>query len=485
MADSLIADWKKRGSYHFSSLVPATFKNHKVVMTFAELGEGIFLNTSCLPEGRLSACVQEVLEKGLRELHANELLEDPPALIHEGARVFTQYTPTLSSTPWIPIEGPPEIQLMTDLQWLLTDMAWSRPHSNVSALQRPHDPYFWSIPASSGLAELHEQAAAISAHTTDDAAHVPGNSSDELQVHDNKSKVSIVHTGDAVAQQAWCKYELDPTAQCPDTSRERAESVDFYVSHAVRDSWRHKRNMFLNFAFLYEYYGVVLAGSFASVAVVFPFVWGVAELLGGTAWGPFMLCLCVVTGSITVLLLSWPSAALWFPPCFAPWNVFGTGTTFWLEGLCEEIWSDSNARVQGRLKQLRASNQLLVLFSSDTLSELWPVFELAMFSRWHKDENRLEDFIHMLGLDWDIFTSDLQQSEEDRLLDFSCRQAWCWNPEDRAVLLNTIRDEWGTEQAFDEYVQQELPQIALKCKQRFAVLPFKAAEGIFEIMLGN
>ena len=54
------------------------------------------------------------------------------------------------------------------------------------------------------------------------------------------------------------------------------------------------------------------------------------------------------------------------------------------------------------------------------------------------------------------------------LRNFSCETAHCFKPIDLATVLNFIRQEWGSEQAFDDFVHNELPSVLRASKRRYA-----------------
>ena len=63
---------------------------------------------------------------------------------------------------------------------------------------------------------------------------------------------------------------------------------------------------------------------------------------------------------------------------------------------------------------------------------------------------------------------ELSSDELATLTSFRCREALTYRPGDRGVLLAEIRKEWGSEEAFDAFVQRELPPILAGNKQRYA-----------------
>jgi hypothetical protein len=65
----------------------------------------------------------------------------------------------------------------------------------------------------------------------------------------------------------------------------------------------------------------------------------------------------------------------------------------------------------------------------------------------------------------------LTEAELEPLRRFSCRDAQCYQASDRGALLQIIHDEWvGGAEAFDLYVQTELPPIFAESKRQYHLL---------------
>ena len=89
----------------------------------------------------------------------------------------------------------------------------------------------------------------------------------------------------------------------------------------------------------------------------------------------------------------------------------------------------------------------------------------------HK-EHAPTDKLILLSTDWPSSLSPAKRStlddDELRLLrDFSCRKAHCFKPIDRATVLHDIREQWGSEEAFDAFVQDELPAVLESSKRQY------------------
>ena len=78
----------------------------------------------------------------------------------------------------------------------------------------------------------------------------------------------------------------------------------------------------------------------------------------------------------------------------------------------------------------------------------------------------------LFSLDWPTslcsYVPETIHQEAEWLRNLSCETAHCFKPIDRATVLNFIRQEWGSEQAFDEFVHNELPSVLRASKRRYA-----------------
>ena len=72
------------------------------------------------------------------------------------------------------------------------------------------------------------------------------------------------------------------------------------------------------------------------------------------------------------------------------------------------------------------------------------------------------------------------------LSEFRCRDAQCWRPVDRAVLLHEIRSAWGSEAAFDDFVRAQMPALLARSKRRFRGGLFWAEVArMFDLVFGD
>ena len=65
---------------------------------------------------------------------------------------------------------------------------------------------------------------------------------------------------------------------------------------------------------------------------------------------------------------------------------------------------------------------------------------------------------------------------------YSCVDAKCYMPKDRAFVLAAIRREWGSEDNFDQFVRTELMEILRQGKERFVRRPVKIVASVLQLL---
>jgi len=96
----------------------------------------------------------------------------------------------------------------------------------------------------------------------------------------------------------------------------------------------------------------------------------------------------------------------------------------------------------------------------------------------------------LLSLEWPATWSPLKRrrlttAEAAQLRDFSCLDASCYKPADRAMLLQRIEDEWGSAAEFDTFVRTELRDVMADCKLQFHGRMARIAAESIELVLGG
>ena len=118
-----------------------------------------------------------------------------------------------------------------------------------------------------------------------------------------------------------------------------------------------------------------------------------------------------------------------------------------------------------------ASERMVVLMGDQYLSRLWCVYELSEFVLLHRKS--LEGRLRVIGLDWPAWWNPinwfreptLSAAEKRMITRFSCRIARCERTADRQHILAEIRKGWGSEEAFDVWMQDSMEQVLLWSKR--------------------
>ena len=68
---------------------------------------------------------------------------------------------------------------------------------------------------------------------------------------------------------------------------------------------------------------------------------------------------------------------------------------------------------------------------------------------------------------------------------FRGERAKCFKPSDRAMLLGRIRDEWGSEEAFDKFVHTELREVMVQSKAQYQRRMKEVAAESVDLLFGD
>jgi hypothetical protein len=77
---------------------------------------------------------------------------------------------------------------------------------------------------------------------------------------------------------------------------------------------------------------------------------------------------------------------------------------------------------------------------------------------------------------------ELDKDEIRQLAEYSCLDAQCQMPADRVYVLASIRQNWGSEENFDNFVRTELPAILLEGKKDFMGRSTRIMHRVFELL---
>ena len=96
----------------------------------------------------------------------------------------------------------------------------------------------------------------------------------------------------------------------------------------------------------------------------------------------------------------------------------------------------------------------------------------------------------LLSLSWNSSLSPFKQAKlSDKELNwfrsFSCREAQCFKPSDRAFVMNAIREEFGSENEFDKFVQTQLPKVLAVSKHEYSTQLVSVASEALQMVFGT
>ena len=116
------------------------------------------------------------------------------------------------------------------------------------------------------------------------------------------------------------------------------------------------------------------------------------------------------------------------------------------------------------------------------------VYELATFCRMHKDH--LDKRLLLLSPTWpSVFnpfkSAQLTEEELKPLTHFKLAEVQCAMPRDRAIVLEAIRREWGSEAAFEGFVRTELPKVLAASKRSYSQQMARVAGRAFDMAFGG
>ena len=96
----------------------------------------------------------------------------------------------------------------------------------------------------------------------------------------------------------------------------------------------------------------------------------------------------------------------------------------------------------------------------------------------------------MLSPEWpSVFnpfkSAQLSEEELAPLTGFRLAEVQCAMPRDRAIVLDAIRREWGSEDRFERFVRTQLPEVLAASKRRYTRQIASVMERAFQIAFGG
>jgi len=198
---------------------------------------------------------------------------------------------------------------------------------------------------------------------------------------------------------------------------------------------------------------------------------------------------------IVVLVLS----LLWFAlaaqrclptkgtPAFLSEQLNG-GTTVWVDKTCADQHNVAGFLEQGIDFFMLRCDRMVAFASKSYFTRAWCIFELATWCHVHRDN--LDGKLFLASLDWDHFASaykaaELSEEELDTMRTFSLDNMRSFKASDQADVLAAIRKRWGSEEAFEAFVQTQLPRVLAKCKRQYYGLVQKTLSDTLEKALDS
>ena len=124
-------------------------------------------------------------------------------------------------------------------------------------------------------------------------------------------------------------------------------------------------------------------------------------------------------------------------------------------------------------------------------TRLWCVYELATFTKMHgmHKSDAPSGTLLLLSLQWPSsfwpFKGKTMSADERKWFsEFDCRKAGCFKPADRAFVLAAIRDDFGSEEAFDMFVRTQLPKVLERSKRQYSSQLWNVAKEVGDLVFG-
>lgn len=172
----------------------------------------------------------------------------------------------------------------------------------------------------------------------------------------------------------------------------------------------------------------------------------------------------------------------------APWAF--ASTTLWLDKCCVlQDTDETKAAGCGSFRRFLGLCDGMIAFVSPLyFRRLWCVYELATFCKMHR--YTLDEKLVLLSLDWPsvlhpLKPAALTKGERDWFKGFSCAMVQCAKPSDRAYVLGQIRQEWESEEKFEDFVRDELPKILEHSKRRYSRQLLRTMFDAFDLAFGG
>ena len=85
---------------------------------------------------------------------------------------------------------------------------------------------------------------------------------------------------------------------------------------------------------------------------------------------------------------------------------------------------------------------------------------------------------------WPFKRVEMSEHEREWFSTFSCRNAGCFKPDDRAFVLAAIREEFGSEDKFDTFVRTKMPKVLERSKRQYSGQLLAVAKEVADLVFG-
>ena len=282
-----------------------------------------------------------------------------------------------------------------------------------------------------------------------------------------------------------------PLGTCYDLSYE-AKRCTYFVSHSWRDDGRRKVQMLREFLFLQSLVGRTLVISLVLAVFLLPFGYAIGGFFSALpSWAAYVPSAIPLTLLALVLLSTLLSLLGLMPSTMSPWAL--STSTIWIDktGIDQSSPDKTAAGVAAFPRILASCDKFVGLISPGYFRRLWCVYELATFTHMHGMHlvDAPSGKMLLLSLDWPssfsfLKRTGLTKTEREWITGFRCRDAGCFKPSDRAVVLQAVRDKFGSEDKFDEFVQVQLLKVLERSKHEYSSKLWDVAADSFSMVFG-
>jgi len=250
---------------------------------------------------------------------------------------------------------------------------------------------------------------------------------------------------------------------------ETCDSCDLFISHAWQDGGERKLEMLREYLCIHGLLGLWPVTFVVLSAFLLPVGFAIESQFN--RFPGWILSMSLLLVMFLFLLWVFLSAKNIIPSKFAPWSL--SRQTVWLDKCCIDQSSPEtiSAGTHSFKRFLSKCEGMVAFISPVYFTRIWCVYELASFCKIIQSDPQKR--LLLFSLEWPNSFNPFKSSnvcEEDLLCyfkDFRCCDASCTKPADKGYVLGEIRNEWGSEEAFEEFVRIKLPSIFAESNHKY------------------